>query len=400
MDVHAQLELFRWLADGGGSTRSGEEILEGFCERLDQGGVPLTRVALTFESLDPMIEAQLLLWTRDEGSARREAFARLPADAEAPESWLSSPFFVLYNGNDISLRRRLDVDGAEVEFPIFEELKALGGTDYLALKRPFRRPGAGEGILSSWTTDQPGGFTDTQLEILESVLPGLDLAIEAVALSHSSQSLLATYLGRDAASRILDGAIERGVAHALDAVIWASDLAGFTKLTDTQPQSHVIDLLNGYAERTVAAIEAGGGDVLKFTGDGILAVFDRDGMRDAPERAIEAALRALRETEALSLERQEVDLPASRLRVALHCGSLFYGNVGSPSRLDFTVIGPAVNEATRLCEICKSVDRDLVVSASFHDAAPALRPQLVRLGRFALRGVSRSQQLYTVDEGG
>ncbi len=398
MDTNRQLEIYRWLCSRSISALSGEELLAGFCERLERGRIPLVRSAVAFASLDPLVEALGYRWTRKEGAPGQEAFARPLAPGAYGEDWVNSPFNALLNSRRTVLRRRLDTDGVEQEFPIFEDLRALGATDYIALKTMFKRPGAGQGMMSSWATDQPGGFTDAQIQTLHVLMPGLQLAFEAMALSNGIETLLGTYLGRDVSRRVLAGAIERGVAHALDAVLWASDLAGFTRLTDTQPQEQVIDLLNAYAERVADTIEGAGGEVLKFTGDGMIAFFDRERHVSAPARALQAATRALAETRTLSERRAAQGLPVSRLRVALHSGLLFYGNIGSRSRLDFTVVGPAANEATRLCEMCKSVDRDLVVSAAFHDAAPGLQEQLVGLGRYALRGVARAQRLYTLDD--
>jgi adenylate cyclase len=187
------------------------------------------------------------------------------------------------------------------------------------------------------------------------------------------------------------------VPERLDAVLWASDLAGFTRLADTQPEDRVVDLLNAYAEVAVDAVTAAGGEVSKFVGDGLLAVFDRATVVDAPAAALRAAETALAGVEALGERRAGAGLPTTRLRIALHVGEVFYGNVGAPARLDFTVVGPAVNEAARLCDMCRSLDQELVLSAAFHAAAERRRDRLVGLGRYALRGVGRPQHLYTLD---
>ncbi len=398
MNADDRVALYRWLAEGGLAATSADALLAGFCERLVAGGVPLLRGLVTLESLEPTVEAVSFIWRRTASEAWREAHPRFEDRSFEPEGWLRSPLYALHHSDDTVLRRRLDQAGAADEFPIFPELIALGATDYLATKVAFGGVGAGVGILASWTTDRIGGFTDSDLEILHDLLPGLYQAVETVTLSESAAVVLGAYLGRNTADLILGGSVGRGVAHTLDAVLWASDLAGFTRLADTEPREQVIDLLNAYAERAVDAVEAEGGQVLKFTGDGMLAVFDRASLENAPSRALAAATRALAETRAVSQERADARLPVSQLRVALHCGEVFYGNVGSRSRLDFTVVGPAVNEAARLCDMCKSVDRDLVVSTAFRAAAPALRERFVALGRFALRGVSRPEFLYMVDE--
>jgi adenylate cyclase len=166
----------------------------------------------------------------------------------------------------------------------------------------------------------------------------------------------------------------------------------------------VIDLLNAYAEVAVDAVTDAGGEVLKFMGDGLLAVFDRATRADAPAAALGAAQTALAGVETLGTARAAAGLPTTRLRIALHVGEVYYGNVGARSRLDFTVVGPAVNEAARLCDMCRSLDQDLVLSAAFHAAfhadAATPRDRLVGLGRYALRGVARPQHLFTLDRDG
>jgi adenylate cyclase len=392
-----QPALYRWLADAALGGAAADALLAGFCTRLATGGPPIVRAFLTLESLAPTVEALGFVWERHAGAAERRAYPRAEDRDFEPEGWLASPLYRLLHSPDTHLRRRLDQPGAVTEFPIFRDLAALGATDYVAVKARFAGAGAGSGVMSTWATDRPGGFTTADLDLLEATLPGLHHAAATVMLHESADAVLGTYLGRDVAHRVLGGAVGRGVAHSLDAILWASDLEGFTRLADSEPQDRVIDLLNAYAERTCDAVEDAGGEVLKFTGDGTLAVFDRHRLADAPGQALRAAVEALAAIHALTAERRAAGLPVSALRVALHRGEVFYGNIGSRTRLDFTVVGPAVNEAARLCDMCKSVDRDLVVSSAFHAAAEQDRHRLVGLGRFALRGVARPQPLYTLD---
>lgn len=396
MEDRDRFALARWLARAGLDGVAPERLLAGFCERLNAGGVAVVRAAATVQSLDPVVGALVFRWSRAHAAGWREAFERADADFDG-EGWHRSPFYALYMSNATRLRRRLTSPEAIAEFPVFADFAREGATDYLAVKSMFAAAGAGEGVLSSWLSDRPDGFTDDELAALEALSPPLDLALYAAALSAGAETLLNTYLGRDAARRVLAGAVERGVAHRLDAVLWASDLQGFTRLADNEPEARVIDLLNAYAEAVVDAIAAAGGEVLKFIGDGVLAVFDRRALADAPTAALEAAERALDATRALSAERAAAGLPVSRLRVALHAGEVFYGNVGARTRLDFTVVGPTVNEAARLCDMCRSLEQELVVSAAFHAIAGPPRARLVGLGRYALRGVGRPQHLFTVE---
>jgi adenylate cyclase len=216
-------------------------------------------------------------------------------------------------------------------------------------------------------------------------------------------ALMETYLGRNAGHRVLRGGIVRGAAEEIRAVLWLSDLHGFTKIADEVDPDQVVPLLNDYAEAQVAAVERYGGEVLKFMGDGLLAIFPIDGGTgpgDA-EQACAAALDAAEDTFAtigtLNRERQAQGAVTTTLYLGLHVGQVYYGNIGSPERLDFTVVGPAVNEASRIADMAKAVDKDAVVSSAFVDAAPGSYDRLVSLGRHALRGVRRPQELFTLD---
>ncbi|MFW5834048.1 MAG: adenylate/guanylate cyclase domain-containing protein [Pseudomonadota bacterium] len=387
-------ELARRLAEAALRGDPAERLLERFAEGLDGLGVPLRRAFVTVPSLHPLLRARGFRWERDRAIGEAVDFARRRSAPDSNDEWAQSPLYPLYLGAEDTLRYRVERGEGVDRFDLLHDLADEGVTDYLAYKRAFGEAGAGEGVISAWSTDRPGGFTAAEIDLLGALLPHLELAIEAHCLSWSSQSLLATYLGQDVARRVLAGAVERGVGAPLDAVIWTSDLQGFTRLADTEPSARVLDLLNAYSEATVAAIAQAGGEVSKFLGDGILALFPMT--TDAPSRALEAATSALASVRRLTAERREAALPVTALRVALHRGEVVYGNVGSRDRLDFTVIGPAVNEATRLCDMCRSLDQALVVSEAFH-AAAGDPVRFVGLGRYALRGVERPQALFTLD---
>jgi adenylate cyclase len=208
-------------------------------------------------------------------------------------------------------------------------------------------------------------------------------------------TLMETYLGRDAARRVLSGRILRGVADRIDAAIWFSDLRGFTRITDTAPEQ-VIPLLNDYADVIVSAIHEQGGDVLKLIGDGTLAMFTGDGREGACSAALAAAIAAREGVAKLNERRGGNGLPVTDMYLGLHVGEVFYGNVGSTERLDFTVIGPAVNETSRIAAMCRSADQPMLVSAAFAEVG-AIRQRLVSVGRYALRGVGKPQELFTLD---
>ena len=215
---------------------------------------------------------------------------------------------------------------------------------------------------------------------------------------HTGRSLLETYLGADPARRVLDGAIVRGKAEPVEAVLWYSDLQGFTRIADTAPRDQLLGLLNEYADCLVSTIGAHQGEVLKFIGDGILAMFPL-GEASPCARALDAAEAALRHVDELNARRRGEGLPWTDIHLALHVGEVLYGNIGSRERLDFTVVGPAVNEVARIEAMCRSLDQRVVTSSAFAEAAGEAKGRLVSLGRYALRGVRRPEELFTVDPG-
>jgi adenylate cyclase len=194
------------------------------------------------------------------------------------------------------------------------------------------------------------------------------------------------------------GRSRRGVADRIPAVLWFSDLRGYTTISDTSPASEVIPLLNDYAEVAISAIYEAGGDVLKLMGDGILAIFRVDGdPADACSRALAAAATVQRGVVALNDQRGAVGMPTTQIYLGLHVGEVFYGNIGSVERLDFTVVGPAVNEVSRIASMCRSAERTVLVSTAFAAASGKARDRLVSVGRYALRGVRRPQELFTLE---
>lgn len=394
-------EIARWVVRASLDGADACTILQGACERLIAAGVPLMRAALVGDMLDPSFDGVGVRWSRQDG-ASLETFLRTP-NATLDEEWLKSPFHALVTGPDDRLRRRLDRADVAVEFPVLGEFRQRGGTDYLAM---IVRLGEGmwlgdtRGVVTSWLSAAPQGFGDGDVELIAQTLPPLATMFLWRSMQRSARTLMTTYLGSDAAERVLAGNVARGRAESIHAVVWYSDLVGFTRIADAQASQVVLAMLNDYAEVLVESIEAHGGHVLKFIGDGMLAIFpDRD-ESNACEHALDAATDARRRLDALNATRAAAGLPVSDADVALHIGELLYGNVGSPRRLDFTVLGSAVNEAARIEALCGSLDQRVIVSSAFVQAGgDAVRARLVSLGRYAMKGVARPQELYTLDPG-
>ena len=327
----------------------------------------ILRGSLGTQFLHPTYDVRLIRWVRGEG-VDAETLERRPDGAPADELWLRSPPHHLVAHGQKRLRRRIDRTSI-AEFPILGDFAALGGRDYLAFRQPLgARVVLGDlnGIFLSWVTDREAGFGGEEAALLERLTPPVALAWAAVGNAWIARALLETYLGRDAAGRVLAGNIVRGRTETIRAVIWYSDLQGFTRLADTLPAVEVLALLNEYVEPLVDAVTDEGGEVLKFVGDGVLAIFGGREPPDACAAALRAWERASGAAEAISAGRAVRGAAVTRPYLALHDGEVLYGNFGAPARLDFTVLGPAVNEAARLAALSRSLDQPLIVS----DASP------------------------------
>lgn len=395
----ALLSLHAAITAAGLSGRPEAALVQEFCTKACAMGVPLSRAIIGVDTLHPVLEGRIFQWNRDVAQPKLSEYARRDY-ASDPSKWLQSPFYHLLQTGEISLRRRLDARANDEPFPILADLRAEGQTDYLVMLHRFDADGAigeADGVFSSWCTDRPGGFADTDIAALEALVPSLALAVKSAATAGIARTLVETYLGRDAGERVLRGGIERGVAERISAVLWFSDLQGFTRITDTAPPEQIIPLLNDYAEAIVTAIHARRGEVLKFIGDGVLAVFKSGAPAETCRQALDAARDAHAGVAALNARRQAAGLPVTRFYLGLHVGEVFYGNIGSVDRLDFTVVGPAVNETSRIAAMCRSLDQEVLLSSGFADRAADCRRELVSVGRFALRGVGRPQALYTLD---
>ena len=302
--------------------------------------------------LDPTYDGRGVRWLRSQGGIE-EAFVRRGDDV-VNEEWLRSPFFHLLESGQPMQRWRLDASHRRGEMPLLDQFQGEGVTDYVAFSSRVAEGvlvGGGRGIVASWSSDAPDGFTDAQIDLLAAVMPLLTLAISLRTTTQTARTLIATYLGSDAAERVLAGNIVRGRAEPIRAVVWFSDLSRFTRISDSAAADAVLALLNDYAEVQVEEIEAHGGHVLKFIGDGILAIFPQDDPAHACRCALETVAALRQRIAALNVRRLAGGLPVTDTRVALHVGELLYGNLGSERRLDFTVLGSAVNETARIDDL-------------------------------------------------
>jgi adenylate cyclase len=377
--------LTDWLIDGARSEPNPAKMMAQACERLVAAGLPLWRVGIFIRTLHPDIFGRRFVWRQ---GAEVEIGTAEFGFQDSPE-FSNSPLAIVFK-QGIEVRVRTD-DPASTRFPVIADLSTEGVTDYLALPLSFM---SGEVQGSSWTTRQPGGFTDDQLDALRRLVIPLARVIEIISLQRTAALLLDTYVGNRAGERILAGQIRRGHTETMDAAIWLSDLRGFTALSDRLPSETVVDVLNRYFDCQVHAIRAHGGEVLKFMGDGLLAVFpiasDAGDAGEVCRGVLEAAREARANVEAMQYPAGDT-IERFRFGVALHVGSILYGNIGGGNRLDFTCIGPAVNLAARLEKIASRLGRIVVVSEGFAQICDAPWSDL---GEFPIAGFSQAQRVY------
>ncbi len=378
-----------WLIDGARSAPSPTRMMAETCERLVQAGLPLWRVGVFVRTLHPDIFGRNFVWR----PGAEVVLGTVDFDIRNTPEFRNSPLAIVF-GEGREVRCRLD-DPESKSVPFFDDMRAEGVTDYIALPLLFMD---GSINASSWTTKQPGGFSDDELAALKTVVTPLARVAEIINLRRTASILLDTYVGNRAGERILGGQIRRGHADSMHAGIWLSDLRGFTALSDRLPAETVVDILNGYFDCQVSSIRAHGGEVLKFMGDGLLAVFPIDEYVGDIQQVCSSVLEAARESRA-SVEAMHYPIgdivERFRFGVALHVGRILYGNIGGGNRLDFTCIGPAVNLAARLEKIAGRLNRTIVASEGF---AGTCAGGWADLGEFPIAGFSKAERVYGLQE--
>lgn len=388
-----------WIVQRGLAGDDETTLLRGFCKLCVKAGLDMSDGTAIVDTLHPVYEGRVFSWSRESPWDTRVT-EYLPVSSGNQESWRQSPFYYLLESGDDEFRRRLEL-GETSGFPILDELKQKGQTDYFAMIQRFdKRTAIGEMdcVMSRWTTTRPGGFSEADIAAVRRLVPALALAIKSASLARVAQSLVEAYLGRDPGRRVLQGRMSRGAVERLNAVIWFSDMQGYTSLSERISSDDLIPLLNDYTEVAVMAVHSAGGDVLKLMADGVLAIFAADDPAEACAAALSAEAGMRLKLAKLNEQRSAAGQAVSSIYLGLHIGDVFYGNIGSKERLDFTVVGQAVNETNRIASMCRSADRDVLFSSAFRDSLPeAERERLVSVGRYALRGVGRSQELFTLD---
>src|SRR5215467_10782731 len=396
--------LHAWLIEAGTNDVAPELLFDGFCGRLVTAGVPIARGFLSIAGLHPLRRAYSLTW-HDGRIVEATDFGHATM---ATPLWHNSPFRHMLETKTRRLHRRLVGDDAVLDFEVLREFCDAGMSEWLALMYGFgwsgARPATNQfGVVLSWTTSRAvgrgNGWSTLELAAIEELSGTLTLAVKGNVAPVAAHDLLAAYLGSDAADRVSAGQVQRGSVSRIAAAILCADVRGFTNFAEETAPEEVTRRLNGIFDCLGDPLRAAGGEILKFLGDGVLAVFlppDGADLAIVTPAALAAAREILARVEALNATETAAGNPALSLNIALHAGEVTYGNIGTADRLDFTVIGPAVNEAARLEKLCKEFGTPILISKSFVQAAQAVREQLLPVGRHPLRGVREAQEVFTL----
>jgi adenylate cyclase len=376
-----------WLVGPARQLGSPAAVFDEFSWRMLATGLPLLRITMHGGTLHPLFFGATLMWWRNTGQTQMMMVAH---EARDSAGFLLNPVMRVREGGE-TLRRRVDVAPEAFDFPVLHDLKAAGATDYLAL--PVTSAFGGNYAVT-FLSDRAGGFTDDEIAEMTRVAQRLPVAMDMHSLRSIANNLLTAYLGPMTGPRVLAGHIRRGQSDTITAVLWSSDLRGFTARSDRLPGERMIAILDALFDAQAKSIHAHGGEILKFIGDGLLVIFpiiDASLAGIATRNALQAAHETLAALHRLSDDPVLSGEPPLKIVVALHVGQVLYGNIGAADRLDFTVIGPAVNLVSRVEAVAKSLDLPIVVSDDF---ARAYGGRLASLGRHQLRGLATTHELF------
>jgi len=377
-----------WMLGKGRLCGELPDFLVGLTGALTDGGFPLFRLYLGSRMLHPQIAALSYYWSQGDTMVQITPRGH---DILESDLYQNSPVRHLYETDQKHIRRRLHGPEAKIDFPILAEVRDQGATDYAIFALDYS---SGQRSALSIATDRPAGFLETEIEAFQILVPVIATIIEAREMRRMARSLLRVYLGDDPGRRVLGGLIQRGESITLAAAIWYCDLRDFTAMSNALPRDIMVETLNTYFDIMASPVLAHGGQILKFIGDAMLAIFP---MHDDMERdikirtALTAAEEALDDLATLNMMRIPAGLPPLRAGIGLNAGTIAYGNIGAAERLDFTAIGPAVNLAVRLQSLCPPLGRSLLASDSF---AATCGSSLVPLGSHALHGFDQPQDVF------
>lgn len=380
-----------WLTNGTRGERFIDNIFAEMCNRLQEAGIPLKRSTLHILIQHPQWLGARLMWS---DGMREAEIARVDFDVRERSEYIGSSANEIQSGA-AEVRENLERDPAlGRKHALYDEMRAKGLTDYVAW--PLYHT-LGKQHLVTFATDRRGGFDDSHIAALKKLLPVLALVSEIRVKNRLARTLLETYVGAHAGELILAGATRRGTGTTVRAAIMICDLRDFTKISDNWPRDDVIDLLNDYFDAMSDPIARHGGEILKFIGDGLLAIFPLD-RPNACANLLRAVTEGRQAMAALNERNKATSRAPLNYGIGVHVGDVMYGNIGSTSRLDFTVIGPAVNMASRLETLTKQIGKPVLLSRDF---AELVTPEfeLERVGQHAVRGFSEPIELFAFQPG-
>jgi len=384
--AHRDNDIVQWLTSGTRDERFIDNIFAELCIRLQQAGIPVKRASLHLLIHHPQWLGARIMWS---DGMREAEIARVDYDVRERSEYIGSPANEIHEGAT-EVRENLERDPSTGrQHAVFDEMRAKGLTDYVAW--PVHHT-LGKKHLVTFATDQSGGFDEAHIATLSGLLPVLALVSEIRMKNRLARTLLETYVGSHASELILAGATRRGSGTTVRAAIMICDLRDFTAISDNWPRDDVIDLLNGYFDAMSEPIARHGGEILKFIGDGLLAIFPLSEPR-ACANLLHAVTEARQAMTALNEKNGETGRAPLNYGIGVHVGDVMYGNIGSRARLDFTVIGPAVNMASRLEALTKQLGKPVLLSRAFADSIEgdfALEP----VGEYPVRGFSDPIELF------
>ncbi len=390
--------MVEWLLVDGINIKSTDELLNGLCLRMVGLGIPIRRMFCLLRILHPQVFGEKFIWLRENDGIEKFSDSHDVLEKSLRRECPCIPVVDL----NTTVRRRLDIANPVLDFPILEDLVKMGVTDFVSY--PLRWSNDQVNIFSI-ATDRPGGFTSAELTEISGMLPVLGRLIETQSLRRTAVTLLNTYLGSYTGERVLKGLVKRGDGEDISAVIWFCDLRGSTPLADSMARVEFLGILNEFFDCMAGAVLDHGGEVLRYVGDAVLAIFpieqlppNKDSDRSQTNTACMEALNAAIDAKKRMVKQNQVRLEQGKQElgfgIALHMGDVTFGNIGVERRLEFTVIGAAANEAARLESMCKTLDQPILISETLARCVPG---KWMSLGHFHLRGISSSQEIFAPD---
>lgn len=387
-----------WLLREAWDATSPAELVHRLARCMVEAGIPLCRLHVIIRTLHPQVTGSACLWWRHQDQVEMK---ELPHSLLESDEYLHSPLVPIFEGAG-GIRRRLDIAHPRLDYPILKDLHAEGVTDYVAMPLLFSD---GQINVITMASDRPGGFTTEDLGQVYETLPLISRLLEVHAVRRMSVGLLETYLGKHSGRKVLEGRIRRGDGEDIHAVIWFCDLRDSMALANSMSRQGFLEVLNAFFDCMAGAVLDHGGEILRFIGDAALAIFPIPADAAEPvdgatafacNRALAAANDARHRLEVTNRKRQRLGHRPLSFGLALHVGDVMYGNIGTGGRLEFTVIGAAANAAARMVDLCKTLDRSILVSGEF---ARFFSSGMVALGPYALRGMAEPQEIFTVHAG-